>query len=234
MSWAVPDERLELMDLRAKNQILSSKFHILLSVVDKIKDDISDIDDQLENDVPPPLLKDELSLLGCYRRAPAPVRLAVNKALEEYLKDRESLPHPITFTRRSIAANNTKRLLSICEDLIGEYEIYSDADSCLDDLMSVIREKVNSSQEEISTWDDKDDSFYQHIAHILLTNCSSALLESGNYHIYRGQLNPLSCADSLLSVYNYSLRWAVHHGEITKEQYKNEYQNLLDTLALIG
>ena len=70
--------------------------------------------------------------------------------------------------------------------------------------------------------------------HILLGNIAFSLLASGEYHIYKGQLNVLGMAPALNNVFIKSTQWLHYNGHITNEEYKNAMNNLNKAISEVG
>lgn len=131
--------------------------------------------------------------------------------------------------------NRAKALLEICERAIEEFECDDSRSipSCKEDLMASIKNELTTVQEELSKeyFDDRD---YLRIAHTLLANKAFDLLASGNYHIYYGELNPLSCASNLMKVYQKSMEYGVNSNIITGEERREQYEYLLRCISQVG
>ena len=128
---------------------------------------------------------------------------------------------------------NTARLINICSNLIDDYENSNLIPSCKNDLIELISKRLANAQEEISNWNDyKTD--YIRIAHTMLVHGAFDLLTSGRYHLYRGVLHPISCADNLMKVYRFSLNYAVVTKQITEEQKESELEYLDKCISEVG
>ena len=75
---------------------------------------------------------------------------------------------------------------------------------------------------------------YEEFAYKMIANCSFELLASGRYHIYRGQLNPMSCADNLMKRHNISIEYGLKKGIITEKQQKEDYEYLIESIQNVG
>lgn len=130
---------------------------------------------------------------------------------------------------------NSAHLLNTCVELITKYEKCGNtlAPTCTDDLMSLISSRVEKSKEEIAGWKDRKVDYIK-IAHTMISHGAFDLLTSGRYHIYIGFLDPLCCADNLLSVYQEAMKWAVGYGIITEDQRIEQYNYLLECISNAG
>lgn len=131
---------------------------------------------------------------------------------------------------------NKERLFDIYLKLIEHYESECDSNSnvpsCIPDMQKWLERRSSSAQEEIAKWDKSTD--YIKIAHSLLSHATFDLLTSGKYHIYRGTLNPMSCASHLLHIHNKAMEYAVKIGEITEHESCNETLYLKECIAEVG
>lgn len=128
---------------------------------------------------------------------------------------------------------NSEKLSSICKELIESYEEHEMHPSCLNDLMLYVKNTINAASQEIMHWNITTTEYIT-VANKLLAHGSFDLLASGKYHIYRGQLNFMSCAPNLMSVYNKSMEYAVKNNFIDEETKKDQYNYLIECLGQIG
>ena len=136
------------------------------------------------------------------------------------------------FENRDFKKNST-RLLNICGDLIDNYQRGRHKPSCKQDLMELIDTRVRAAKDEIAEWKDYDTDYIK-IAHTLLAHASFDLLASGEYHIFAGVLNPMSCADNLMDVYKASMEYGVHHGLLDDETREEQYRYLISCIMSVG
>lgn len=126
---------------------------------------------------------------------------------------------------------NSKRLLNICLDLIRNYE--KEGVSCREAVEKQLILELNYSREEITNFKDFDTDYIK-IAHGLLVDITYSFLSSGQYHLYCGMLNPMSCANNLMNVYRNSMAWAVKNNLITEEVREQEFEKLRKNIASMG
>lgn len=128
---------------------------------------------------------------------------------------------------------NVEKLLNICSELIEEYRQSDIHPSCKPDLMLYVNNIVNASRNEIVQWNIPTTEYIT-VANKLLAHGSFDLLASGIYHIGRGQLNFMSCAPNLMSVYNKSMEYAVINNLIDKKEKEEQYNYLLERIKQVG
>lgn len=130
---------------------------------------------------------------------------------------------------------NMNRLLNICLDLIDEYESHNDnfAPSCKSDLQKILKQKIKASKSEIAEWKDYDTDYIK-IANTMLHNTCGDLLTSGQYHLYMGILNPMSCANNLHTIYKKTLEYAVKSHLLTSDEAEEQYKELLHCISIVG
>ena len=136
------------------------------------------------------------------------------------------------FTNRNYKKNST-RLLNTCKELIKKYQTNDCKPSCEYDLLELIKSQVSAAKEEIIYWKDNDTDYIK-IAHTMLVHATFDLLASGRYHIYTGMLNPMSCADNLMDVYNSSMEYGVKINLLDEETRKEQYKYLLQCISAVG
>ena len=133
------------------------------------------------------------------------------------------------------ASRNIKKLLSICSNLIEIYERNNKriSPSCKTVLCSSVKIQLDAAKKEIAGWRD-DEINYSKIAHTLLANHAFDLMASGQYHLYRGELNPMSCAPNLMVVYKSCMQWALDNGFITAEDQVEQFNYLMECISEVG
>lgn len=136
------------------------------------------------------------------------------------------------FTNRNYEKNST-RLLNICEELIEKYQTNDYKPSCKSDLLELINSRVSVAKAEIIEWKDSDTDYIK-IAHTMLAHAAFDLLASGRYHIHTGMLNPMSCADNLMDVYNASMKYGIKINLLDEETRKEQYEYLLQCISEVG
>ena len=128
---------------------------------------------------------------------------------------------------------NSARLLKICGDLIDKYQNHSLKPSCKQDLLKNIESQVLAAKKEITEWKGYDTDYIK-IAHTMLAHTTFDMLASGNYHIYYGVLNPMSCADNLMDVYKASMEYGMKIHMLDEETRDEQYQYLLNCISTVG
>lgn len=128
---------------------------------------------------------------------------------------------------------NSSRLISICQDLIENYQHQSCKPSCTSDLITLIKSRVLNAKDEISNWKDYDTDYIQ-IAHTMLAHATFDLLASGKYHLYRGMLNPMSCAENMMDVYKASMEYAFKKNFIDEKTQKEQFEFLMKCISEVG
>ena len=148
-------------------------------------------------------------------------------------KDTRSKNFLNVFFRNRDYRKNSARLLKICSDLIEKYQKQRIKQSCKFDLIELVKLRLQSARAEVADWKDCDTNYIQ-IAHTMLAHATFDLLSTGKYHIYRGILNPMSCAENLMDVYKACMEYAVSNSFIDEETQKEQYQYLLECISKVG
>ncbi len=125
-----------------------------------------------------------------------------------------------------------QKFLSDCEMTIISYEKET-VPSCKNDLIEAIKLITSNAKNEINRGLIPP-SEYTVLINKLLANCSFDLLSSGKYHIYRGQLNPMSCSANLMSVHNESIDYALKNNLITQAQKEEDHEYLIECINNAG
>lgn len=128
---------------------------------------------------------------------------------------------------------NSARLLNICKDLIRKYQGQNCKPSCEDDVINLLKSRVLEAKAEIADWKDYDTDYIK-IAHTMLAHATFDLLATGKYHLYRGLLNPMSCAENLMDVYKASMTYALENKFIDEVTQREEYAYLLKCISEVG
>lgn len=128
---------------------------------------------------------------------------------------------------------NSEYMLNTCSKLIKLYQSHNSSPSCENDLLELVKNKLYSCKKEVSSWNDSKTD-YNKLAHTLLANYSFDLLSSGKYHIYAGALNPMSCANNLLDVYNGCMEYGLKMGMFDEGTRKEQYKYLMDCISSVG
>ena len=72
------------------------------------------------------------------------------------------------------------------------------------------------------------------MAYMVCANLTFDLLASGRFHLYRGMLNPNSCAPNLLLVYEGCMKYGVSMGMLSEEDRQDQYSYLLERISQVG
>ena len=123
-------------------------------------------------------------------------------------------------------------LINNCKILIEKYEtpLRLGETSCSSLLIEEITKLKNASKTEVKLDTDKID---QH-AHFLLLNRCFTLLSSGEYHIYRGKLDPNGVAPTMQKVYEGCAKWLLDNGSLSQEEYDEHRSQLRENVSLVG
>lgn len=125
--------------------------------------------------------------------------------------------------------DRSERLLDLCEKYIDKYESANTAlyVSCKGDLIEALTAMMKNpmQQQDTATWGANTN--YDRVAHLVMANMSYDLLIKGRYSIGPGQLNPTSCAPSLLYIYDKCMEYAVANGEISEEDCQKQRRVLM-------
>lgn len=123
-------------------------------------------------------------------------------------------------------------LINNCKLIIEKYEtpLHFNETSCASLLIEEITKLKNASKTEVKLDIDKIDKH----AHFILLNRCYALLSSGEYHIFRGELNPIGVAFPLKKVYEGCVKWLLDNGYLSQEEYDEHRHQLSENISLIG
>lgn len=128
---------------------------------------------------------------------------------------------------------NLKRFMFYINESINKADAkYSTAPSCRPTLQLKIDNVIGNSKSEIEKWTAQTD--VETLAIKTLYNAAFDILSSGRLHVYRGALNPLSCANQLLFIVDECLNYYEQHGIASKEQIKDQKDILLENISNVG
>ena len=102
--------------------------------------------------------------------------------------------------------------------------------SCEDLIMKEIDSRIRSQQDEFEEWENDIDFYRVSIAN--LYNITFDMVASGQYHLYRGILNPIG--QQLNHVCRESLKKACNKGYITQEEMHEQFEILSDRIRNVG
>ena len=105
--------------------------------------------------------------------------------------------------------------------------------SSADDLVNAIKKMTSDAKANINRGEIPPDQ-YSVLIYKLISNASFDLLTSGKYHIFRGMLNPMSCAGNLMTVHRKCLKYALENNMITEEQEKEDMDYLIEQIQMVG
>lgn len=126
-----------------------------------------------------------------------------------------------------------EQLFNVCISFIEKYEADDLSVSCKDDLSAYLKRGIWSiSDATIESLGNNID--YYKFASSMVLNSAFDLLASGQYHISRGMLNPMSCASNLMDVYNGCIDYAVQQGYITEIEKEQNRFELTRAINLVG
>ena len=126
---------------------------------------------------------------------------------------------------------NTETLLTACRDLITSAEVPTEQ-SCVDELIPLCRRKCEAAKEEVANYNDQTD--YKKLAAILVANFSFNLLASGKFHVYRGMLDPVSCANNMMRAYKAAMNYGCSIGFITQTDVDDQLDYLHELISEVG
>lgn len=129
--------------------------------------------------------------------------------------------------------DRSELLLDLCEKYIDKYESANIAlyVSCKGDLIEALTSMMKNpmQQQDTAAWGTNIN--YDRVAHLVMANMSYDLLVQGRYSIGPGQLNPTSCAPSLLYIYDKCMEYAVANGEISEEDCEKQRRLLMRCIS---
>lgn len=126
--------------------------------------------------------------------------------------------------------NKAERLEQICIDIIDNEENKNEL-SAKPVIMGIISPYLRKADESLIP---NALSEMEKKARIMIVNICFDQLSSGRFHIYRGQLNPMSEAPNLLLLYDKSMREAVKGGDIDEATYEDQKSYLNELISSVG
>lgn len=129
-------------------------------------------------------------------------------------------------------ADKYEKFLFDCETVIASYENNS-LPSCKNDLIEAVKSITQGAKNEIKNGGIPPSQYFD-LINKLLANASFDLLSSGRYHIYRGMLNPMSCATNLMAIHNKSVDYGYKKGLVTEAQKDEDYSYLIECINNVG
>ena len=136
-------------------------------------------------------------------------------------------------TQNLIYKKISSQVLDLCEVLIDKYQTHTTKPSCKSDLIKFINNRLESAKNEVIGWETINPN-YEIIAHNLLAHATFDLLASGEYHLYYGMLNPMSCADNIMDVYKATMDYGLKTNQIDEATKKEQYEYLLKCISQVG
>lgn len=129
-------------------------------------------------------------------------------------------------TFQSKTTKNLKHLQKVFEQIIDEMEnnINDLNPSCKPVLMQCFKKITVNAENEAAKWGDNFN--YKDFSYNLIYKLTAELLSSGQFHIYRGMLNPMNESSHLLSLFEQCLDWHVAKGT-TDERWKRQQMDTL-------
>lgn len=144
-----------------------------------------------------------------------------------------SLKQEVT-TAKTITSNKSDSiievLLDICRKIIENVENNSPTISCKNDVIALIKERY----ENYKSLNELKPEDHVKFCHFSLVNASADLLASGQFHIWRGELDPLTCSSNLLKLHKHCLDWLLENEYITKEAHSANIEQLFEDIKTIG
>ena len=98
---------------------------------------------------------------------------------------------------------------------------------------NIVREYVEkglgANKDQFSELIQKGGSVHKYI-YTVIANISGDLVESGQYHIYRGVLNPIGPGESLLKIFDSAMDELVKLGETNKEHAEAQKKGIRENI----
>ena len=80
----------------------------------------------------------------------------------------------------------------------------------------------------------KDEASARQLIYFSIANFAGAYVESGNYHIYRGVLNPLGIGSELLSLFDIVVNRLLAEGAISEKEAKTHKSGIRKNIKGVG
>ena len=128
---------------------------------------------------------------------------------------------------------NLKRFMFYIDEKINKADAkYSTAPSCRSVLLTKIDVVIANSKSQIEKWNAETD--VESLAIKTLYNAAFDILSSGRLHVYRGVLDPSSCANQLVFIVDECLDYYEQHGFASKKQVKDQKEILTENISNVG
>lgn len=130
-----------------------------------------------------------------------------------------------------------KELLGELDSLWSKYDSQEfntlELTSCVGILKPLINNQISKDKKKIREV-IKMGTSPKIIALTMVANLAGDLAESGQFHLYRGVLNPMTGGEALIKVYNDIIEQLVDIGEITKETGKRNKNQIIENIKTVG
>ena len=126
--------------------------------------------------------------------------------------------------------NNEKKIKKLRNKIIEVLSLIQNPSdlSAENDILSVFDTMMKKNSKQASSWDKNFD--YEYTAYKLIYNTAFDLLCSGRYHIWAGELNPLSPAPNLYRACEKCLDYYILKGTATEHERKEQLNYLHDCI----
>jgi hypothetical protein len=123
---------------------------------------------------------------------------------------------------------NRKELLAAIEKCIDQAD--TSIPSCKTDLMVHVKKLIEESKDELATFSEETD--YEKISFVFLSNLAFQLLSTGSYHFHSGRLTLIG--EGIRRVFKYSQKWALDKGLLSQEDYMTNIEAFNENIKSVG
>ena len=133
----------------------------------------------------------------------------------------------LTPAERKNASLNQKRILDICLGLVEKYEKnnHEKSESCKSYIEKSLKETLDEYIEELAFYNDLETNYIE-VAHAFLSHEAFDILAYGKTEEYNGFTDVEPCLSNVKIVFDNTMKYALNHNLLTKEEIEKEYQHL--------
>lgn len=103
-----------------------------------------------------------------------------------------------------------------------------------ENVRKTVEEIIMKNKEKIREIMTRDNISPRRTVYSWINNVSGDMLESGQYHIYRGVLNPMGQGNELLKIFDISTDKLVEVGDMSKDKAEQHKKNIRNCISSIG
>lgn len=136
----------------------------------------------------------------------------------------------MTLFKKMFLEKEVKAVLGVLDELDFEFKEYSS----FENVKKIAEKIIINNKEKIRKIMARDNISPRRTAYSWINNVSGDMLESGQYHIYRGTLNPMGPGNELLKIFDVSTDKLVEVGDMDKDKAKQHKKNIRNRISSVG